>query len=181
MKEISVSELSFNPMTMIAKEWMLVTAGNETRGYNTMTASWGHLGSIWGHGGGLPTAVIYLRPQRYTKEFVDGSSHLSLCVLEDGLRKELNYLGTVSGRDEPKIEKAGLTVCHEDGVPYFDQSRIVLVCRKLFAQQLDPKCFVDTTIEPKIYPNKDYHYMYVCEVEKVLVRQPVAAAPLSES
>ena len=86
------------------------------------------------------------------------------------MRKELNYLGTVSGRDEPKIEKAGLTVCHEDGVPYFDQSRIVLVCRKLFAQQLDPECFVDKEIEPKIYPNKDYHYMYVCEVEKVLVR-----------
>ena len=29
MKEISVSELQLNPMTMIAKEWMLVTAGNE--------------------------------------------------------------------------------------------------------------------------------------------------------
>ena len=57
MKEISLSQLCFNPMDMIAKEWMLVTAGNESRGYNTMTASWGHLGAIWGKGGGLPTAV----------------------------------------------------------------------------------------------------------------------------
>ena len=71
MKEVSVQELQLNPMTKIAKEWMLITAGNEQDGYNAMTASWGHLGAMWGQGGGLPTAVAYLRPQRYTKEFVD--------------------------------------------------------------------------------------------------------------
>ena len=70
MKEISVSELTMNPMTLIAGEWMLITAGDEASGYNTMTASWGHLGSIWGHNGGLPTAVVYIRPQRYTKSFI---------------------------------------------------------------------------------------------------------------
>ena len=65
-KEIPYSELQMNPMTLIAKEWMLVTAGDEQTGYTTMTASWGHLGSIWGHGGGLPTSVIFVRPQRYS-------------------------------------------------------------------------------------------------------------------
>ena len=60
LKEIPVQELQFNPMTMIAKEWMLLTAGNEERGYNTMTVSWGHLGSIWGHGGGLPSSVVFV-------------------------------------------------------------------------------------------------------------------------
>ena len=54
MKEISVHELRCNPMDLLAQDWMLVTAGTRERGYNTMTASWGHLGSIWGHGGGLP-------------------------------------------------------------------------------------------------------------------------------
>lgn len=162
---IKPEELSANAFSTIGKDWLLITAEVEGK-VNTMTASWGGLGVMWHKN----AAFIFIRPQRYTKEFVDGSSHLSLCVLEDGLRKELNYLGTVSGRDESKIEKAGLTVRREDGVPYFDQSRIVLLCRKLFSQQLDPNCFVDVTIEPKIYPNKDYHYMYVCEVEKVLVR-----------
>lgn len=32
MKEIQVSELSLNPMTLIAKEWMLLTAGTQDRG-----------------------------------------------------------------------------------------------------------------------------------------------------
>lgn len=164
-KTIQPEELTANAFSTIGKDWMLVTAEIDGK-VNTMTASWGGLGVMWHKN----AAFIFIRPQRYTKEFVDASSHLSLCVLDENFRKELTYLGTVSGRDEAKIEKAGLTVCYEAGVPYFDQSKIVLVCRKLFCQQLDPNCFVDTTIEPKVYPNKDYHYMYVCEVEKVLVR-----------
>ena len=164
-KTIQPEALDANVFSTIGKDWMLITAEIDGKA-NTMTASWGGLGVLWNKN----VAYIFIRPQRYTKEFVDSASHLSLCVLEDGFRKELGYLGTVSGRDEPKIEKAGLTVRHEDGVPYFDQSKMVLVCRKLFVQQLDPKCFVDMTIEPKVYPDKDYHFMYVCEVEKVLVR-----------
>ena len=36
--------LELNPMTLIGDEWMLVTAGDDQTGWNTMTASWGHLG-----------------------------------------------------------------------------------------------------------------------------------------
>ena len=78
MKKIPVSQLALDPITKIGKEWMLITAGNEERGYNTMTASWGHLGSIWGHGGGLPTSVIFVRPQRYTKQFVDREVQINM-------------------------------------------------------------------------------------------------------
>ena len=65
MKEINYKDMKFNPFNLIGGEWMLVTAGNEQTGCNTMTASWGHLGCLWGHND--PTAVIYLRPSRYTK------------------------------------------------------------------------------------------------------------------
>ena len=114
MKEIPVSDLMINPMTMIAKEWMLVTAGNQKRGYNTMTASWGHLGSIWGHGGGLPTAVIYLRPQRYTKEFVDREELFTISVFPEEYKKDLGYLGVVSGRDSDKVSATKLTPVYEE-------------------------------------------------------------------
>ena len=105
MKEVSVQELQLNPMTLIAKEWMLVTAGTEERGYNTMTASWGHLGSIWGHGGGLPTSVIFVRPQRYTKQFVDREALYTLCFFPQEYKPQLTYLGSHSGRDEDKIKR----------------------------------------------------------------------------
>ena len=45
-KEVSVSDLSFNPFTKIGKEWMLITSGDENK-WNTMTASWGFVGVMW--------------------------------------------------------------------------------------------------------------------------------------
>ena len=73
MQEIHYKDMKFNPFrsalplrsskNLIGGEWMLVTAGDEAS-CNTMTASWGHLGCLWGHND--PTAVIYLRPSRYT-------------------------------------------------------------------------------------------------------------------
>ena len=56
LKEINYKDMKFNPFNLIGGEWMLVTAGNELSGCNTMTASWGHLGFLWGNND--PTAVI---------------------------------------------------------------------------------------------------------------------------
>lgn len=168
MKEINVSELQFNPMTMIAKEWMLVTAGNRDRGYNTMTASWGHLGSIWGHGGGLPTAVIYLRPQRYTKEFVDREELFTICVFPEAYKKDLGYLGRVSGRDEDKVAATSLTPVFDGEYTYFAEAKLVLVCRKLYQSTLQEDGFIDKSILTDNYPNRDLHDMYIGEIVKVL-------------
>ena len=46
-KEVDIKSLNFNPFTKIGSEWMLITAGDES-GCNTMTASWGGLGVLWG-------------------------------------------------------------------------------------------------------------------------------------
>ena len=48
MKEISYKDLQINPFNLIGDVWMLVTAGSPETGCNTMTASWGHLGSASG-------------------------------------------------------------------------------------------------------------------------------------
>ena len=81
----------------------------------------------------------------------------------------MSYLGTVSGRDEDKISKSGLHVKYEGVTPYFEEANTVMVCRKLFAQPLDPAGFIDKECDTKWYPQKDYHTMYVVEIEKVLV------------
>ena len=51
MKEINYADLVFHPTNMLANEWMIVCAGNQDIGYNGMTVSWGHFGSIWGYDG----------------------------------------------------------------------------------------------------------------------------------
>lgn len=171
MKEISVSELRINPMTMIGREWMLVTAGNEERGYNTMTASWGHLGSIWGQGGGLPTATIFLRPQRYTKEFVDREELFTLTVFPEEYKKALGYLGSHSGRDGDKVAAAGLTPVFGEGYTYFAEAKLVLVCKKLYQAPIVPEGFIEKNIIDEHYPNQDFHDMYIGQIVKVLVNE----------
>ena len=165
MREIDASDLDCNVFDLIGSKWMLVTAGDE-QGSNTMTASWGGLGVIWGK----PSATVYLRPQRYTKEFVDAQDSFSLSFFQEGFRKELAYLGGVSGRDEDKIAKAGLTTAFADGTPYFEEASLVLVCRKAYAQAFEESCFMDGDALAQWYPEKDLHTLYIGSNEKVLVK-----------
>ena len=164
-KEIQVSDLQMNPMTLIGKEWMLVTAGDES-GYNTMTASWGHLGTLWN----LPTSTIFVRPQRYTKEFVDREPLYSLTFFPEAHKKALGYLGSHSGRDEDKVAKVGFTPVFEDGFTYFAEANLVLVCRKLYSQFLSKDGFEDPALYSKNYPIDDLHKMYIGEITDVLVK-----------
>ena len=120
---------------------------------------------------GKNVAFVVIRPQRYTKEFIDASTTLSLSVLPEEYRKTLSYLGTVSGRDENKIEKAELTVVKDGETPYFAESNHVLICEKLFAQPYSPDAFMDSSIPEKVYSAGDYHTLYICEIKKVLERE----------
>ena len=135
-KEIKPEELQKNPFQMIGKEWLLVTAEKDGKA-NTMTASWGGVGVMWGR-------------------------NVAFIVI---------YLGSVSGRDEDKIAKSGLTVAHTDDVPYFAEANTVITGKKLYAQEYRPECFIDSSLDEKWYPQKDYHTMYILEIEKILVRE----------
>lgn len=165
-KKLDVKDFTLNPITTISDEWMLLSAGNEANGYNTMTVSWGHLGAIWGSG--LPTAVVYVRPQRYTKEFMDKEEFFTLSVLGQEFKKQLAYLGSHSGRDEDKIKETGLTPAFNHNTVYFDEAEMVLVCRKLYHAPLVEEGFVDKSIIDESYPNRDFHEMYVGEIVEIL-------------
>lgn len=161
---IDISTLQLNPMDKIAHEWMLVTAGTWERGYNTMTASWGHLGSIWGHGGGMPTAVVYIRPQRYTKEFVDREEYFSISFFPGQYKKVLGYLGSHSGRDEDKVAAVGLTPVSDEKTTWFQEASLVLVCRKIYRAPITEEGFLDRQVLDSAYPKRDFHDMYVGEI-----------------
>lgn len=166
MREISVTELQVTPQ-MIGNEWWLVTAGDKTQGYNTMTASWGHVGVIWQR----PTAIVYIRPQRYTKEFMDRADRYTLSLFGGGYKKEMGYLGSHSGRDGDKVAKVGLTPVFEEDYTYFAEAEIVIVCRKLYRAPLLSAGFIDARIIDEHYPDSDFHEMYIGEIEKVLVKE----------
>lgn len=161
LKEFDIKTLAFNPFERIGRDWCLITAGTE-KSFNTMTASWGGVGILWNK----PVATCYIRPQRYTKEFVDREDLFTVTFFPDGYRNALNLCGTVSGRDHNKPVEAGITPVFLDGTASFAEANLVFVCRKLFAQPMNEGSFVDKKLMESIYPTRDLHTIYVGEIVK---------------
>ncbi|HBF7898275.1 flavin reductase [Clostridioides difficile] len=165
-REVKIEELQFNPFTKIGKEWLLITAGDSEK-FNTMTASWGGVGVYWGKN----VVTTYIRPQRYTKEFVDSNDTFTVTFFDETYREALNICGTISGRDINKIEKAGLTPYFVDDTVAFEEANMIIVCKKLYHGNMAPENFDAKENDKKWYPEKDYHTMYISEIIKVLVKE----------
>ena len=117
---------------------------------------------------GKNVAYILVRPQRYTLEFLDREETFSLCIFDKEYRKMLNYLGSVSGRNEDKIAHAGLTVVRSDNTPFFDEANQIFICKKLVRQPMSDDALLDKQMDSTWYSNKDYHILYIAEITKVL-------------
>ena len=165
MKKIDPKDVSQNVFSLIGDQWMLITAGTAEK-CNTMTASWGGLGVLWGG----PAATCYIRPQRYTKEFVDREEYFTLTFFPEEYRKALSLCGSKSGREIDKVKECGFTVKTAScGAPYFEEASLVLVCRKRFVQPMDPRLIPDD-VKERWYPQKDYHTMYIGEIVEALTK-----------
>ncbi len=163
--EISPEQIEKNPFSLIGKEWMLISAQNGGV-CNGMTASWGGVGVLWNKN----VCFCFVRPQRYTNELMEQSDRFSLTFFDESYRDTLSYFGRVSGRDENKIAKSGLTVAECEGVPYYTESRLAVICKKLYAGSIDPKAILEPGIAESIYPDRDYHKVYIGEMVKVLMK-----------
>ena len=128
-----------------------------------MTASWGAMGELWNK----DVCFIFIRPQRYTKEFVDNNEYFTLSFFGEEYKNALAFCGRNSGRDYDKAKETGLTPIEIDKSISFEESEIIIVCKKLFTQDINPDGFIDKTLDSKNYPQKDYHKMYIGEILKV--------------
>ena len=161
MKKILPSEIKENAVKLIADDWGLLTAGSEN-GWNTMTVSWGMIGELWGK----DSVAVFVRPQRYTKEFIDSNDYFSLCFFDDEYKDALKICGSKSGRDIDKAQATGLKPVFADSTVYFEQAKLVIICKKIACQVMDPKGFVDESVN-KNYAAGDYHTVYVGEIVSV--------------
>lgn len=164
-KEINVRDVKENFIQLISSDWALVTAGDKTS-HNTMTVSWGGAGEMWGK----DVTFIFVRPQRYTLGFIEQQDYYSVCFFDSHYKEALKLCGTKSGRDCDKDREAGITPCFDEKAPYYREAKLVLICRKMAAQDISPASFLNAEIDKKWYPAKDYHRMFVGEIEKVLVK-----------
>ena len=166
LHEITADQITGNVIKMIGREWMLITAGKNNQ-FNMMTASWGGLGFLWG----MPVSFCFVRPQRYTYEFMEKHTNYTLSFYGNEYRDALNICGTQSGRDIDKVMETGLTpITTDSGAVYFSEAKLVIESRKLYTHDFAEQCFLDTTIIGNAYAAGDYHRMYVGEITRCLSR-----------
>ncbi len=167
-KICEITEIDRSAVDLIGSEWMLITAGDDEK-YNSMTASWGSLGEMWGK----HVATVVIRPQRYTKEFVDDKEHFTLCFFGKGddAKAIHKVCGSKSGRDVDKTELTGLTPVYdgEFDTVYYEEAELVIICKKLYAKEFDPEAFIDKSCLDT-YKAGDFHTQYFGEIMSVLVR-----------
>lgn len=166
-KTISPYDIKDNVFKLLDKDWMLVTAG-KIDDFNTMTASWGHLGIMWN----LPVAICFIRPQRYTFEFANRYDDYTLSFFEEKHRKALKFCGSKSGRDHDKMKETGLLPIETDsGNIYYEQARLVLECKKIYQDDFKPENFIRPEIAKKNYPGNDFHRFYFGEIVSAMIRE----------
>jgi flavin reductase (DIM6/NTAB) family NADH-FMN oxidoreductase RutF len=165
-QKTDVKQLKDNFFKVVDDEWMLITAGS-TSDFNMMTASWGTMGILWNK----PVAVCFIRPHRYTFRFAESSDFYTLSFLGPSNRKIMNICGNKSGRDIDKIRETGLIpLITEYGNIGYEQARMVMECRILYADYLKEDHFIITEVAGKNYPTKDFHRFYIGEIVNCYVR-----------
>lgn len=165
-ERISPEKIPGNVFDLLGKRWMLLTSGIPGD-FNPMTVSWGGMGVLWN----LPVCWCVVRPQRHTYGFMERHERFTLSSFPDGFREALTFCGSHSGKDTDKLRAAGLTpVVMETGGMGYIQASLVIDCRKLYFDDLDPTHFLDGAIETN-YPDKDYHRLYLGELEGAWLRR----------
>ena len=160
MHEIDVTKLSVNIVDLWMNKWLVLTAGT-LDDCNMMTVAWGSIGCMWAK----PFVQVVVRPQRHTRKYMEQSDSFTLCAFPEKYRKDLQTLGTLSGKNGDKLSKTKLTLKPSKRVasPSYNEANLILECRKIYYQDMDPRGFVDKTIQDN-YAAKDYHRIYFGEI-----------------
>ena len=163
-KPIDIDQLQLKPHDLFHNQWVLLASGDYAKNdFNAMTIGWGALGTMWSK----PFAFVAVRHSRYTYQFMEKYDTFTLTAFPREYHQALSLLGSRSGRDGDKITASGLSPEPASAVaaPAFKEAEIVIECRKIYANDLNPAHFLDDAIY-RYYPNRDFHCIYYGEVLK---------------
>ena len=155
-------EFNTDIFSQFDKKWALLTAGNENS-FNTMTISWGGLGTIWGK----PVATVYVRTSRYTHDFMDANEYFTISFFPEEYKQILGVLGSKSGRDMDKMKDSGLEAVKAGDSVSFREAEVTLVCRKMFKQELSVANMPED-VAKAMYEGQAPHDMYIGEVVEII-------------
>lgn len=162
-QEIKPQEIEVNSVKMFADDWMILSAGKESN-MNMMTIAWGELGELWGK----PVVTVYVSTSRYTYKFMEENEYFTVTSFPEEYRDKLQYLGTVSGRDEDKVKGSGLNVEFTTlGNPIYKEANLAIECKKLYSHQFDKNKMPLEQRQWYDEKNTGVHVMYIGEIVNV--------------
>ena len=155
-------KLDISAFEQFDKTWALVTAG-KISDYNTMTISWGGMGTLWSK----PVVTVYIKSVRHTWKYMNDNDMFSVSFYDEDVRKDLLTLGTKSGRDCDKVALTSLEAEEKEGIVTFKQAKLTIVCRKIYWQDMNRDNMPADVIQA-YYAEEEPHRMFVGEVVKVI-------------
>ena len=167
---MDLKNFNLAPLYAIDKEWALLTAGTKDK-FNTMTISWGGLGTIWNK----PVVTVYVKPIRYTYEFMESNEYFTMSFYDEKYKEDLGILGSKSGRDLDKVALTKLTPEFLENTTSFKEAKLTLVCKKIYFQDLNINNIATNSIPSKdfdrFYKTEPMHRMYIGEVVDIIDRR----------
>ena len=148
--------------TKFNKDWALLTVGDKNK-YNTMTISWGTLGTLWHKN----MVTVFVRKSRYTHEFIDNNEYFTVSFYGDEYKKDLGILGSISGKNKDKVSLTKLTPKFLDKTTTFKEANETIVCKKLYSQDMDITS-IPSDIKGKLYSDNDIHTIIYGEVIDII-------------
>ena len=160
---IKPQEIEVNAVKMYADDWMILSAGNESN-MNMMTIAWGGLGELWGK----PVVTVYVSTSRYTYKYMEENEYFTVTAFPEEYRDKLQYLGSVSGRDEDKLKGSGFNVeFTEKGNPIYKEANLAIECKKIYTHQFDKNSIPLEQRQWYDETQTGIHVMYVGEIVNV--------------
>ena len=128
------------------------------------TIAWGSIGELWSK----DVLTVYVKPIRYTDQFLFEDEYFTVTFLNNEDRKVLSICGSKSGRDIDKVKECNLSVVDLGKGITFEGFRRVYLCRKIYQGQFKKEEFVNSNdIIDKYYKDEPYHNFYVGEIIEV--------------
>ncbi len=154
--------MQIDPFKNFNNGWALVTAGTKDD-FNTMTVSWGSLGTLWNK----PIATVYIKPCRYTYKYLEREDYFTVSFYDEKYREDLMILGTKSKRDTDKLALTKLTPDYLEKGITFKEAKCTLVLKKIYYDDLKldriPKEYIE-----RYYKEEAPHRLYIGEVIDII-------------
>ena len=156
-----MNNLLMDAYTEFGTHWALVTAGTMAD-HNSMTVSWGGVGSLWGK----HVATVYIRPNRHTYGYFEANEYFTVSFYPEDCKRALGVMGSKSGRDCDKDAEARLTPIPCGETVTYKEARRTLLCRKLYHQDMDLERFPED-VKARYYGTDPAHRMYIGEIIEI--------------